>query len=793
MKARIPLFSLLTFAVATCANFVNAAGLPVATTDPATSVGPFSARMNATFGANGESTAVGFDIGISTSYGQRFFISTIAGSVTSTTAGTDVASLAPGQTYHYRAVASNSFGVTLGADVAFTALATNALAVSLPATGITQSGATLNGQAGQRGSPGITFFEFGTTTAYGSVVGVQVLPDNVSTFNVSFPASGLASGATYHYRVACSNAFGVSFGDDVTFTTGGASAPAAITLAAESITTTSARVRGQASPNGASTIVFFQYGTTTNYTQSTGAGGVGAGSTPVLFDSVLNGLTGSTVYFYRAVASNSIGITYGGNLSFTTMSAPLPNVATLPPDNIAVTSARLNGSANGNGAATEVYFEYGGTPAYGSFTPTNVVPANGSISFNAALSGLVPGVYHYRAVARNSAGAAFGGDAVFTNVPLAVVQQPTNVAACVGGTATFSVAANAAPAFYQWQRLDPNAVDFANIGGATNAVYTTPVLGATNDGTTYRVVVLIPGARTNSANALLTVIDPGASTVAYDFNSGLPRDTSTFGDAFADAANGVLVLTRGIANQTGTFIMADPAPGRLVHGFTASLKVRIDEASPALGEGFSFNWSPDLPDGVFGEEGAGSGLRVSFDTHDNTGVEAPAIAIFWNTNLIARRAVAASFLARGAVFYPVWIRLTADGMIDVTVGCESVHARVPVTGYAPQAGARFGLGARTGDSWASHSFDDLSIALDLTPFVARPAITNIQRLSPTSLLITGTGTTNQNYALLVSSNFANWTWRTNVLPDANGAWRFTENELNIPRRFYRAVGTNELR
>ena len=114
-------------------------------------------------------------------------------------------------------------------------------------------------------------------------------------------------------------------------------------------------------------------------------------------------------------------------------------------------------------------------------------------------------------------------------------------------------------------------------------------------------------------------------------------------------------------------------------------------------------------------------------------------------------------------------------------------------GYTPQPAARFGLGARTTGLWTSHSFDDLAIALDLTPFVARPTITDIQRLSPSNALITGTGTTNQNYALQVSSNFVNWTWRTNVLPDAGGVWQFTENDLGALRRFYRAVGTNEVR
>ncbi len=48
-------------------------------------------------------------------------------------------------------------------------------------------------------------------------------------------------------------------------------------------------------------------------------------------------------------------------------------------------------------------------------------------------------------------------------------------------------------------------------------------------------------------------------------------------------------------------------------------------ATPA--DGFAFVLGDDAADGAFGENGAGSGLVVSFDTYDNGGGEAPAIDV----------------------------------------------------------------------------------------------------------------------------------------------------------------------
>ena len=87
------------------------------------------------------------------------------------------------------------------------------------ATGITGSAATLNGSVNPKGAITHVFFQFGTTTAYGSTTPVQKTA--VADANVSFsaPVSGLTSGTTYDYRAVAQTDFGTFPGANQTFTT----------------------------------------------------------------------------------------------------------------------------------------------------------------------------------------------------------------------------------------------------------------------------------------------------------------------------------------------------------------------------------------------------------------------------------------------------------------------------------------------------------------------------------------------------------------------------------------------
>ena len=79
------------------------------------------------------------------------------------------------------------------------------------------------------------------------------------------------------------------------------------------------------------------------------------------------------------------------------------------------TVATLNGTA-GAGGSSAAYFQYGTTAAYGASTAAQSVSAsNGSTRLAAVIDGLAPGtLYHFRLVAENSGGVAYGSDQTFT-------------------------------------------------------------------------------------------------------------------------------------------------------------------------------------------------------------------------------------------------------------------------------------------------------------------------------------------------------------------------------------------
>ena len=99
-----------------------------------------------------------------------------------------------------------------------------------------------------------------------------------------------------------------------------AQAPAVTTGSASGVTSTGATLNGTVNPEGADTTYQFQYGTSTSYGSVTPASPASAGSgTGTISESAnLSGLSASTTYDYRLVATNATGTTDGGNQTFTT-------------------------------------------------------------------------------------------------------------------------------------------------------------------------------------------------------------------------------------------------------------------------------------------------------------------------------------------------------------------------------------------------------------------------------------------------------------------------------------------
>ncbi len=109
-----------------------------------------------------------------------------------------------------------------------------------------------------------------------------------------------------------------------------------------------------------------------------------------------------------------------------------PNVATGAPSSVTTTGATFNGTVEAGGLPTSYRFEYGTTTAYGSSAP---IPEGSAGSGEAAqavtatVGGLQPEtIYHYRIVASNSEGTAYGRDQEFettaTAAPLVTEVSP---------------------------------------------------------------------------------------------------------------------------------------------------------------------------------------------------------------------------------------------------------------------------------------------------------------------------------------------------------------------------------
>ncbi len=374
-----------------------------------------------------------------------------------------------------------------------------------------------------------------------------------------------------------------------------------------------------------------------------------------------------------------------------------PLAVTLAATAVTATSVQFNGMVNPGGAETFYYFHdlTSGAVAAGGLLPASCGP----VPVSGYYGGLEPNrVHQYRLVATNSAGMTIGNIVSFTTLPPSFLQQPADALVCAGNFATFSVAVSGQPfGRFQWQRRDPGATAFQDINDgtdATNATYRTLPVTPADHGAAFRVVftiVSIAGVTlVTSDEAVLSVNRLSAPTVSYDFDSGLPPNTAIYGSAYVDAGTGVLELNPNVGGLTGAFLTTDLAPGRFVRGFAATFRARLLGGSVPPADGFSFNWSSDLPNGTYAvaEEGEGSGLRVCFDTWDNGFGEAPAIDVWWGPNLVARQPVSIPFLVRGPDFFDVQIRLSPDGLLDVTYACEPIFSGLPVTGYTPHALAR---------------------------------------------------------------------------------------------------------
>jgi hypothetical protein len=194
--------------------------------------------------------------------------------------------------------------------------------------------------------------------------------------------------------------------------------PLATTGSAGGVEADRATVKATVSPEGSQTNYYFEYGKTTSYGSKAPASPKSAGDAGGSFEvsEALSGLSPSTTYHYRVVATSGEGTANGSDATFTTTAASAPLATTKAATGVGASVATLPASVTPRGASTTYLFEYGKTTSYGQST-SSAGAGSGSeaVEVSQAVSGLAAETtFHYRVKATNSQGTAYGEDATFT-------------------------------------------------------------------------------------------------------------------------------------------------------------------------------------------------------------------------------------------------------------------------------------------------------------------------------------------------------------------------------------------
>ncbi len=427
----------------TTTGVTNQGSAPSVQTTQASGVGNNSATLSGTVNPNSSNTNYWFEYGTTTNLGQTSTQQSLGNGTFAQSVFANVNNLNANTTYYFRAVAQNAYGTSYGSVLSFTTTGggnNNGSAPSVQtntATGVNQQSATLNGSVNANGATTNYWFEYGTTTNLGQTTSFQNAGSNSGSFSISASIYGLAANTTYYFRAVAQNQYGTSYGQILNFQTNGGgffggNAPYAQTNTPTGVGNTYATFNGLVSPNGSDTYTWFEYGVNPSslvYTSNSNYVGSGSGSTNVSQN--VNNLASNTTYYYRVVARNNNGTSYGSIVSFNTngygnTNGNAPTVVTRPANYVYRTSALLTGDVYGNSGVTSGWFEYGLTTSLGLTTGQQPV-GNGTNAQGLvyALSGLVPNTtYYFRAAAQNQYGTAYGQILSFRTTGTTVVTYP---------------------------------------------------------------------------------------------------------------------------------------------------------------------------------------------------------------------------------------------------------------------------------------------------------------------------------------------------------------------------------
>lgn len=288
---------------------------------------------------------------------------------------------------------------------------------------VTYSSATFKGAIASIGSAKVTKHGFCWSTSEKPTVsstGICNLGDSEKAKDFTYNASSLEPSTTYYVRAYAENAEGISYSNQMKFQTKGTPQLATVeTGTVSNVQATQVQIAGNIISLG-NTEGLSQYGHVWNTKQSPTVSNnktqLGSTESTGTFNSTLTGLNPNTTYYVRSYAVNSVGTSYGNEVSFTTSYADVV-LSTGSINNITHNTATCNASITSKGGhtITEKGFCWGAS-SKPTLSNNSITSSSTSDTFSANISGLSESTtYHIRAYVKTEDGKTFyGNDVAFS-------------------------------------------------------------------------------------------------------------------------------------------------------------------------------------------------------------------------------------------------------------------------------------------------------------------------------------------------------------------------------------------
>ena len=448
-----------------------------------------------------------------------------------------MSSLIPNTLYYIKAYATNSLGTTYGNELSFTTLTLSLASITTSsASAVSYTTATSGGNVTSDNGSVVTSRGvcWSTTPVPTTANSIFTQGGGVGSFTANL--AGLAPATKYYIRAFAINGAGTIYGNEFNFTTLALSAPALTTKSISGISSNIAASGGTISSNGGSNItakgVVWNINPSPTLSNSFTNDGTGSAS----YNSTLTGLNKLTLYYVRAYATNSIGTTYGNELSFTTTDLvnPGPSVPTVGTSSSAITgstTASSGGYVSADGGseitARGVCWSTNQNP---TLTDNYTTDGTGIGYYTSSVTGLsgCGTIYYIRAYAVNSTGTSYGNQTTVSTglLPTVTTNDPINISfnsATCGGVVTDD---GSCPIIqkgicWNWQP-NPTTGNWNTTEGAGSDPYTSNLSNLLPNRTYYvRAYVTNSKGTTYGEEKVLTTTTPSALYIGQNYAGGI--------------------------------------------------------------------------------------------------------------------------------------------------------------------------------------------------------------------------------------------------------------------------------